>query len=275
MSGMATIGIAVFAPQDIRAKGWIAIVGLASLYGWSIFFDADSARTQAFFDMPQDRLIDTIANGVMVIVLLVLGVSIVRKIIPRLPKPSVEKERPDLLKASDTQDEVSSMLGDSGGVFAGELEGRALYTSIQDRAVVLGPPGTGKTVFLVSQLLEWTKSGRSFVVLDNKPEIQKITQAALEKKGYRVVVFNPTSNTGSRYNLLDDVHTPEAIGELAATLIPSESAEDAVFNESARDFLDALITHCRAQGQGSLPGLQMTLRNTSACSPPYFLQQAS
>ena len=253
---LSVIGVAAFAPKVWHSKAYVGLAGLAALYGWSIFFETDSRRTSAFFDMPTGRMVDTIAELFGVILLVGIIIAIVRLVLPRLPRAGVEKERPDLLSTSEAQDEVTDTLNDQEGVFAGRLEGQALYTSTQDRAVVLGPPGTGKTVFLVSQLLDWSESGRSFVVLDNKPEVLEITRGALEKRGYQICVFNPTSDKGDTYNLLDDVQSPEAIGELAATLIPSESAEDAVFNESARDFLDALITHGRAEGSISLPGVR-------------------
>lgn len=52
--------------------------------------------------------------------------------------------------------------------------------------------------------------------------------------------------SADRYNPIDDLEGPEAIGEIAAALAPATTAEDAIFNESARDFLDALISHLRA-----------------------------
>ncbi len=122
---------------------------------------------------------------------------------------------------------------------------------------MIGPPGTVKTAFLVSQILQWAGTGRPLVVLDIKPEIYGITRPALLAQGYRVLTYNPTARTGERYNPLDDLEGPEALGELAAALIPSDSLEDAVFNESARDFLDALIAHLRAKrGSVSLPAIR-------------------
>ena len=135
-------------------------------------------------------------------------------------------------------------------MWCGELNGAPLHASTEDRAVVLGPPGTGKTAFLVTQLLEWAETKRSFVCLDIKPEIYGITQDRLRRLGYRVLTYNPTARTGERYNPLDDIEGPEGLGELAAALIPSTEAADAVFNESARDFLDAIITHLKASGDG-------------------------
>ena len=167
---------------------------------------------------------------------------------------SVTKHRPDLLSDKNALQTTTALLSNHNqGVWCGEMQGRDLYASIEDRGVVIGPPGTGKTTFLISQLLEWSKTRRPFVCLDTKPEIHRITKAALESRGYKVIVYNPTSNTGQRYNPLADLDSSEAIGELASGLIPNQDERNAVFNESARDFLDAIITHFKATGTPTLP----------------------
>lgn len=171
----------------------------------------------------------------------------------RKQKPSVEKDRPDLLAAEGTYKAVKTVAAVSNGVLAGEIAGNAVRVSIEDRACVIGPPGTGKTAFLVSQVLDWSDSGRSFVCLDIKPEIYGITRAALEAKGYKVLAYNPTARAGQRYNLLDDIDSLEGLGELAAALVPSDG-KNIVFDESARDLLDGVMSHLRAvNGTVSLP----------------------
>ncbi len=173
-------------------------------------------------------------------------------------KATVTKNKPDLL-GQQARAVVSSLVSPpsksapTAGVLGGFVAGEALNVSIEDRAVVIGPPGTGKTAFLVSQLLRWAESRRSFVCLDIKPEIYGITRERLEAFGYRVLTFNPTAATGEHYNLLDDVDSAEGLGELAAALIPGDDLRVAVFYESARDFLDAVVSHLRATtGHASL-----------------------
>lgn len=170
-------------------------------------------------------------------------------------RPGVTKHTPDLLMDSLVKQRIRDITNQEGnGVLAGEVDGKPLYISTQDRACVIGPPGTGKTAFLVAQLLDWSKSGRSFVVNDIKPEIYGIVRERLEAEGYKLLTFNPTAQCGDRYNLLDDLESLEAVGELASALVPSDEAENTVFNESARDLLDALICHLRAaEGRASLP----------------------
>lgn len=168
---------------------------------------------------------------------------------------SIVKNKPDVLGEDFLGDSIRKDLNNSEGVWCGQQGGVDLWVTLEDRAVVIGPPGTGKTAFLITQLLKWAETRRPFICLDIKPEIYGITRQALEEKGYDIITYNPSSQTGHRYNLLADLYSPEAIGELATNLIPSPNPEDAVFHENARDFLDAIITHCKAIGEGSLPQL--------------------
>lgn len=166
----------------------------------------------------------------------------------------VEKETGDLLKIPEVIKDVQDTLNHKlTGVWCGQLIGQGLYASIQDRGMVIGPPGTGKTTFLISQLLQWSQSLRSFVCLDIKPEIEAITRPYLEALGYEILVYNPTSINTHPYNPLADLHGAESIGELSAALIPSDVAENAVFNECARDFLEALILSVAAEAEPTLP----------------------
>jgi len=167
------------------------------------------------------------------------------------------KDKPDHL-GDEVGEAVVNKLSDTTGVWSGNIGGKDLFASIEDRGIVLGPPGAGKTAFLVSQLLKWAETKRSFVCFDSKPEIFGITREALNRLGYRTLVYNPTANQGQRYNPLTDIDSPEAIGELAAALIPSDdAAANIVFTESARDLLDAIISHLRAvDGEASLPSIR-------------------
>jgi len=129
-------------------------------------------------------------------------------------------------------------------IFIGKIGSEAVYVEQSDRACVIGPPGTGKTTFLINQVYRWMETENSFVCLDIKPEIYDITKENLEKAGYKCIVYNPT-NVQDKYNFLGDLKTPEAIGEIASAFIQSDDTTP-VFGETARDLLDAIIKHLKA-----------------------------
>lgn len=160
--------------------------------------------------------------------------------------PSVRKN--SVLSSYETIDRTRKVTTKkSEGILGPEMSnGEKSYISTSDRACIIGPPGTGKTSFLISQIYDWIESGKSLVCLDIKPEIYDITRARLISKGYKCIVYNPTSPIDC-YDFLQDLDTPELIGEFASSLIPSEEAENAVFNETARDLLDALINHVKSR----------------------------
>lgn len=139
-------------------------------------------------------------------------------------------------------------------IFSGTFGGDPLHVSTEDRALVIGPPGTGKTAFLLNQLLQATRQGLSFVVIDFKPELHAIIGAALSSRGYRVLRINPTDQDADadHWNPLDEVDTESGIFEICAALLPIRDAREAPFVEAQRDWLQAVAFHIKAQG-GSLP----------------------
>lgn len=163
------------------------------------------------------------------------------------------RDKDDVLQSTENKTRVAEVAKQQqDGIFIGRSKGmdpnaepEKRFVSQSDRACVIGPPGTGKTTFLVNQIYHWLETGNSFLCLDIKPEIHDITKERLRAAGYTVYVYNPTT-LKDKYNFLDDLESPESIGELASSFIPAESADNAVFTESARDFLDAIIAHLKA-----------------------------
>lgn len=79
--------------------------------------------------------------------------------------------------------------------------------SSEERGLVLGISGSGKTTYLVAQLVDWMQSGKSFVVTDIKPEIWSIlhVNGVFERYGYDEIIINPTDALAHKYNAFDDI----------------------------------------------------------------------
>ncbi|MGN8064915.1 type IV secretory system conjugative DNA transfer family protein [Ralstonia sp. 22111] len=140
-------------------------------------------------------------------------------------------------------------------IFAGRFGGKPLYASVEDRGLVIGPPGTGKTAFLVNQILQASRNGLSFAVVDLKPELHRILAPSLRAAGYRVLRVNPARDEmdADHWNPLADVDDETDITELCGALLPIRDAKEAPFVEAQRDWLRAAVFHVKTQPSGSLP----------------------
>lgn len=119
----------------------------------------------------------------------------------------------------------------------------SLRVTNEDRGIVLGAPGSGKTTFLISQIVEWMKSGRSFVATDVKPEIWAILKANNVFKifGYKDWVFNPTDVESDHYNIFSEVKDSAELNEILNIIIKDDTADSVVFNDLARRILKAVL----------------------------------
>ena len=125
----------------------------------------------------------------------------------------------------------------------------------EERGLVLGVSRSGKTNYLLAQLISWMRSGKSFVASDVKPELWGILKwnGVFEYYGYDDVVFNPTDPLSQTYNMFDDLgaDADTEILELIEILIPARDA----FSDSARRILRAVMSHLRTVN-GSVSLLQ-------------------
>lgn len=119
----------------------------------------------------------------------------------------------------------------------------SLRVTNEDRGIILGTPGSGKTTFLISQIVEWMKSGRSFVATDVKPEIWAILKAnnVFQIFGYKDWVFNPTDVQSDHYNIFSEVTDSAELNEILSIIIKDDTAESVVFNDLARRILKAVL----------------------------------
>lgn len=150
-------------------------------------------------------------------------------------------------------------------IFGGKFGGKPFFASIEDRGLVIGPPGTGKTAFLFNQVLRAMKSDLSFVVIDLKPELHKTLAPSLEKAGYRVLRINPAKvdRDADHWNPLADITDETDIAEMCASLLPIRDAREAPFIESQRDWLKAAVFHISNTPGGSIPAAFNLLSSSS------------
>lgn len=123
------------------------------------------------------------------------------------------------------------------------------YTaSSEKRGLVVGVSGTGKTNYIYSQIVDWSKSGKSYIVTDIKPEIWGTLHAngIIEGFVYNDIVINPTDPNSPKYNLLDDVDDSE-LGEIVKILVPAVSDEVQAFAQTAQKLLRGVILHLKAE----------------------------
>lgn len=115
--------------------------------------------------------------------------------------------------------------------------------SNSDRGMVIGAPGSGKTAFLIAQVVDWMQSGRSVVLTDVKPEIygRLLLAGVFERYDYQVTVFNPTDVNSSAYNFFSEIESSSEINEILSVIIPYTDDSAEVFAENARRLLKAVL----------------------------------
>ncbi|OEH66812.1 MAG: hypothetical protein BAX61_13105 [Psychrobacter sp. B29-1] len=136
-----------------------------------------------------------------------------------------------------------------------QMELPAYRVSGEERGLVVGVSGTGKTNFILAQIFDWMTSGKSLVVVDVKPEIWAVlnTNNMFEVMGYTPIVINPTDPYSDKYNFLDDIDLKNDLDEILAVVIPDSDTSVSAFNEFARRVLKAIILYLNdLNGQVSL-----------------------
>ncbi|QHI24744.1 type IV secretory system conjugative DNA transfer family protein (plasmid) [Acinetobacter haemolyticus] len=128
--------------------------------------------------------------------------------------------------------------------------------SIEDRGMVVGAPGSGKTAFLIAQVVDWMQSGRSVVLTDVKPEIygRLLEAGVFERYGYTPTVFNPTDIHSHAYNLFSESSSSAELNEILSVIIPYTDDSSEVFAENARRLLKAVLLELGEEA--SLPNAQ-------------------
>lgn len=126
----------------------------------------------------------------------------------------------------------------------------------ENRGLIVGEPGTGKSSYLVAQLIDWMQSGKSFVATDIKPEIWGILKenGVFDRFGYTDWVINPTDTASHHYNIFSEAMSSAELNEILAVVIPNTDESAEVFAENARRLLKAVILELG--DSASLPACQ-------------------
>jgi len=152
-------------------------------------------------------------------------------------------------------------------LFGGRYGGRIFWASMEDRGLVVGPPGTGKTAFLLNQILRATRSGLSLAVVDYKPELYRLLSPALQAAGYQVLRVNPCrlDKHAHHWNPLAETDNPTELAEVVAALLPINSPGDAPFVAAQRDWLLMAVYHAKTWGplDATLPAVMRFLSSNT------------
>lgn len=119
----------------------------------------------------------------------------------------------------------------------------SLCATNEDRGIVIGAPGSGKSTYLIAQIIDWMHSGKSFVATDIKPEIWAALKVngVFEKFGYKDWVFNPTDVHSHHYNIFSEIKDSSELNEVLAIIIKDDAEQTSVFTDNARRLLKAII----------------------------------
>lgn len=136
------------------------------------------------------------------------------------------------------------------------INDKSYTVSCEDRGLVVGVSGSGKTNYIICQIIHWMNSGKSLIVADIKPEILGILAKnnILQNSKYNIIIFNPTDPMSFKYNPLDRACDDAQLKEILGLLIVANGKDDQAFADYARDLLFLAVKFLKLRdGTVSLP----------------------
>lgn len=247
--------VAVVKQQNFKFMGLPVFVISCSLY---LYYIPD------FFYFNQNHIISTLAFFVsccsFYLVFAYMGTQFLD---PKLIDFDVERieKKEEIHGIGTLQDVVKT--GEIGTPLLTYFGGETLRVTNEDRGIVIGAPGAGKTTYLISQIIDWMRFGLSFVVTDVKPEIYEILRVneIFERFGYKDWRFNPTDLDSDHYNLFSEAQSSAELNEILSIIIVDENADARVFNDNARRLLKAVLLELGENA--SLPAAQDFINSMS------------
>ncbi len=108
--------------------------------------------------------------------------------------------------------------------------------------LTLGGPGSGKTQGVILPVIaDRMLAGHSLVIADPQGEITPHVIRFARATRHLVVVHDPTSATGPRYNLAEGIHNVSDARSIADVLVPTAQGDNRFWSDSATALLAACL----------------------------------
>ncbi|MEP7288640.1 MAG: type IV secretory system conjugative DNA transfer family protein [Chloroflexota bacterium] len=133
--------------------------------------------------------------------------------------------------------------------------------------LTIGAPGSGKSQGVVLPVIaDRMRAGHSLIIADPQGELTAHILRFARCTRHLVVVHDPTSRDGPRFNLAEGIDSIPAAHAIAKVLIPSAQGDNRFWTDSAADLLSACLIRFDTLGQikASLDDLGALARKLSA-----------
>lgn len=127
-------------------------------------------------------------------------------------------------------------------------------------ALVIGRPGSGKTVCLSSVIEKLLEAGGRGIVYDFKGDyLSRFYRPGID------LIFNPLDVRSVRWNLFGEVRTKMDIEAIAHSLVPPGQSNETekFFAQAARDVFAGILIHCLQRGTRTYTALWDLLRDSA------------
>lgn len=116
--------------------------------------------------------------------------------------------------------------------------------------LTIGAPGSGKSQGVVLPVIaDRMAAGHSLIIADPQGELTGHILKFARCTRHLVVVHDPTSSDGPRFNLAQGIETIAAANSIAKVLIPAAQGDNKFWTDSAADLLSACLIRFDSLGQ--------------------------
>lgn len=129
--------------------------------------------------------------------------------------------------------------------------------------LALGAPGSGKTAAIILPVIaDRMGAGHSLIVADPQGELTDHVKRFAQVTGHLVVIHDPTSAAGPRFNLAEGITSVSDARSIAGVLIPEAGGENRFWSDSATALLAACLIRFNTLGEiyGALNDLNALAR---------------